>query len=157
MVNTNYITISKEGLTSTIYVTESHLNLDNKLFLITPPTAPASQATGPATPKVIDLLRITQTYRIRGHIISTTLSDAYTQINTLRTIAKGANGTGGSCTVEVEPDNPDSDYRSIHGFIEKLTITRRPQDIDSTKTYSDDTVFFDIDMSVTWGLAVGEQ
>lgn len=156
MTDLNYVTLSKNGLSCNIYVAETNVNIDNKLFLITPPTAPASQTDGPKTPKVIDLLRITQVYRVRGYIIATTLANAYTQINTLRNIAMGANGTGGSCTLTAEPDNSDADFQSINGFIEKLTITRRAYDLDSTKTYSDDTVWFEIDMTVTWGKSVGE-
>ena len=157
MVNTNTINISKGSLSVDLYVAETNANQDNKLFIITPPTAPASQGTGPKEPKVIDLLRITYTYRVRGYIADTTLANAYTQINTLRDIAKGASTDGGSCVAVVEPDNADTDYSTINCFIEKLTITRRAYDLDQNKTYSSDTIWFEVDLTLVKGLAIGEQ
>lgn len=153
------ITISKGGYSVLIYPTSTNTQLDNKLFVITPPQSEGSQDEGVKTPKIIDLLRITTTYRIQGHIVATTRTNAYTIKNTLVKICEGADVQGGEITATVEPENtntPACEYSrsSISGFIEKLTITENSRDLDSAVTYPDDTIWFDIDMTIVIGLKV---
>jgi len=153
------ITISKGEYSVEIYPTSTNTQLDNKLFVITPPKSEGRQDEGVATPKIVDLLRITTTYRIQGHIVTTTRANAYTIKNTLVKICEGADVQGGEVTATVEPENnnvPACEYSksTISGYIEKLTITENSRDLHSDKTYADDTVWFDIDMSIIIGLKV---
>ena len=148
------VTISKGAKTVTIYPIERNHNLKNKLFVITPPTSPNSQDEGPKTPKIIDLLRITQTFRVKGRIISATKSNAYSQKNDLIEICEGADVQGGVCTLVFEPDNPVSARGTIEGFIENFIVTERAGDLDSSLTYPDDTIWFEVDLSLVLGESV---
>jgi len=153
------IKISKGDYNVLIYPTSTNTQLDNKLFVITPPKSEGKQDEGVITPKVVDLLRITTTYRIQGHIVSTTRANAYTIKNTLVKICEGAEVQGGEISATVEPENtniPECEYSKseIKGYIEKLTITENSRDLSSDITYPDDTIWFDIDMTMVIGLRV---
>ena len=70
------ITISKDAYSVAIYPTSVNTQLDNKLFVITPPQPEGSQDEGVKTPKIIDLL-------IESDIICFILSSNVPHVNPL--------------------------------------------------------------------------
>ena len=152
---TQPITLTKGAYTVKIYPDTMDENFDNKLFVITPPQSPGNQDEGKKDSKIIDLLRITHTYKIKGYLTNDSSGKtAYQEKNDLAIMTEGARTTGGAVTVNIDPENPDPDRATISAYIEKLTISEKSMDLDSSKTYSDDIVKYIIDITLVEGISV---
>jgi len=151
---TQPITITKNGKTVYVYPESVAYNSENKLYMITIPTVENNQATGAKTTKVIDLLRITKTYNVKGYLTDETSGLGIVQKNTLRDIAEGAGANGGEISCEIDPNNPVAKYKTINCYIEKMTIEETPSDLDETKTYSTDVVKYRVDITLVEGVSV---
>jgi hypothetical protein len=152
---TQPITLSKGAYTVKIYPDTMDENFDNKLFVITPPQSPGNQDEGKKDTKIVDLLRITHTYKIKGYLTNDSSGKtAYQEKNDLAEMANGARTTGGAVSVNIDPENPDAERATISAYIEKLSISDKSMDIDSTKTYSDDIVKYIIDITLVEGISV---
>lgn len=105
--------ISQGGLSVTIrseVVTEEY---HNTVFTITPPTSTPNQGGGPKDTWIVNLLRITKQYTIRGYV------DA-TDRGVLRAIFNSGNLKDNNCTLSWD----GLEGGSIAGVIEKLTLER---------------------------------
>jgi hypothetical protein len=117
------LTLSKGGITVTVYAVEVNDNYQNKISVITPGTGKANQSGGPVTNIVIDLLRVTQSIQIRGHITATDSKTSKEVRDELISLFKGANQAGGEISLSYNA------YTSaLTGFIERLTITETSSD-----------------------------
>lgn len=145
----NEITFSKGGITVTVEVRDVVDDISNKLFLITPLVSGDNQASGPKDVKVIDLLRITNSYQINGYISGTTTPTTLTakQVkDNLKLIAKGANTASSVVTMVYDGD-------SITGYIEKLRFTEVA--CDEPDTVGTDFAKYQVTLTFTVGIAVG--
>jgi hypothetical protein len=120
MATNSNITISKGSLSVEIHTVDGTAeNIKNTLKIIAGSggTTEGNQSGGPKDTKVIDLLRIQESYHIEGYL---TADDTYTakQVkDNLRTIVKGAQTNGGEITMVYEDEN-------ITGYIEDITIKK---------------------------------
>ena len=114
--------------------------LKNKLITLTIATGTSSQSSGKKETKVVDLLRITHQYSIKGYITNVdTASTAYNDTggssnltakeikDNLKTIVEGGGQSGGVVTMTYESD-------SIEGYIESVVFTNVARDYPSTTT-----------------------
>jgi len=159
----NEITLSKGIYSVTIYTTDVADNFQNKIIALTPPTGRQNQSDGPKPAKLIDLLRVTRTIKIKGYIISNTVKAD------LIALIKGAKANGGTITLTY-PNGGDSAFNSpgtattYEVLIETCTINDKAFD-EPTGTYIDGVwqegvlpsylAKFLIDMSVLEGTTIG--
>ena len=149
----NEITLSKGDYSVTIYTTEVSDNFSNKLIALTPPTGRQKQSDGPKSPKIIDLLRVTRTIRIKGYVISNTVK------SNLIALIKGAKTNGGMITLTYD-NGGDSAFNSpgtattYEVLIETCTINDKAFD-EPDGTLPSDLAKFLIDMSVLEGSTIG--
>jgi len=126
------ITFTKGSITVSLFTVQVDEDLSNKIFAITPPQTNSNQSEGPKDTKIVDLLRLTHTYHIRGEITPTSTQTAKKIKDNLLLIAKGANENGGEITMTYEGD-------SVKGYIEKVVVSKKSQDAAETY-YSDDDI-----------------
>jgi len=112
---TTDINIVRGGYDVTIRTVEITDDWSNQIKPIIIPTTAQKQDGGPATNKVIDLLKISHTLQVRGVLTNTT------DRNNLISIFKGGGIEGTPCTItyNTHPNNPLSMY------IEKLMIIEK--------------------------------
>jgi len=100
---TTELTLSKGGITVTIYADQVVDGITNKfLAQLKPAQAPQNQTSGPVTAKIVDLLVMTRTFTIKGYIVPQTIGSAKTadQVKQqLMKICKGGETAGGPITL----------------------------------------------------------
>jgi len=148
-------TLAKGAYTVTIYAMEVIDHMTNKISTITPGSSRQKQSDGPKATKVIDLLRITRTFKIRGYLTGATAK------SDILSITKGA-GLSGGVAVFTYPDGGDA--TSFNVFVQDVTISQKPADEPDTtpKTWdSDNSVFledfarYDLDLTLVEGTTIG--
>jgi len=111
----------------------------NKLITLTLATSTSNQSSGKKETKIVDLLRITNQYSIKGYITSVSTANSSKKHDTggstamtakeikdaLKTIATGAGEDGGVITMTYESD-------SIEGYIESITFSDVAKDYPSS-------------------------
>jgi hypothetical protein len=139
------VEISKNSTSVTIHSVEATENFDNKLIFIRPPQMSQNQSSGPKDTKAIDMLIITHTLVVRGHINKTASKTAKQVINDLKSIFKGAQTTGGPCTVVYDGD-------SLSMFPEKLTIIKKP--LSEADTSDTSVIQYDVQLTLVEGVSI---
>lgn len=160
----NEITLSKGGITVTVYVEEVNDNFANKIFIITPAQSSSNQSDGPKSAKVVDLLRVTHTMVIRGHITGTASKTATQVKQDLINIWKGGATAGGVVTLTYDANakafgsTGTTANTSIDGYIEKLNFKERafdePSDFVSAKENYQDIAKFEVMVTFIEGIKV---
>ena len=145
------ITLSKGGITVTIYANDVAEQYTNKLFPITPAQASANQASGPKPVKIVDLLRITREIQIKGVITGTGSKTAKQIKDELKSIYNGGSIAGGVIAMVYDGD-------TINGYMEKLLIREiprdEPSDFESEYTAYTDIVKYDVVINFMEGVAI---
>ncbi len=118
------LTVSKGGISVTIYATDIAENYTNKIFIITGATTNDNQAGGPSSNKIVDLLRIVHQLVIKCYITGTDSKTAKEVKAELVSIAEGAATAGGTVALAYDGD-------TINGYIEKLNIVEKAEDSPS--------------------------
>jgi len=140
----NEVTLTKGEYITTIYSVLVSEIFSNKLTPLTIPVGRQNQDSGSRKPKVIDLLRITRKFTIKGHIINNTDKNALIQI------INGAGQKGGPVILSY-PDGADN--TTFNTFIESFTIEQKSTDEpDSPPT---DYAKYDVDITLIEGETVG--
>ena len=135
----NEITISKGGITVTIYSIEVDDAFSNKFAVLTPAQSRNNQSNGPKDNKIVDLLRITRTIVMTGHITGTSTINGDAANKTASEIKRdlikiyaGAGADGGLVTLNYDglgrSLTTDADATSIQGLIEKIGFNERSAD-----------------------------
>lgn len=112
-------TLIKGAYTVIIYASQIEDGYANKLKIITPGTGKQSQDLGPKDNKVVDLLRLTRTFRIMGYILSNTVK------SDLIKIIEGGGVKGGGITFAY-PDGGDATSFTV--YAESCIITQKSSD-----------------------------
>jgi len=115
------ITFTKGSNSVSIEVNNVAEEFKNKLITLTLTTSGSNQSGGAKATKVVDLLRITQQYVIKGYITAEDGLTAKQKVNKLKLIANGSGENGGTTTMTYDGD-------SITGYIESITITKEADD-----------------------------
>lgn len=142
---TSNITISKGSYSVTIETTVVTDNWDKKITFIRPATTVQKQDAGPTTVKVIDMLIITHTIVVRGHITPTDSKTAKEVKDDLISIIKGGDVTGTACTVVYAGD-------SYNMFIEKSMIIEKA--FDEPGTLETDIAKYDVQITLSEGVSI---
>ncbi len=150
---TTEITLSKGGITVTIYADQVVDGFKNKFMaMIQPPTPNQNQPNGPTQAKLIDMLVITRTFTIKGYIVPQTIGSARTADEVkkyLIQICKGANTSGGPITMTYEAIG-EATYTSstteAKVYCESCIVTENSRDFDPG---SSDTNISKFDVSLT--------
>jgi len=148
-------TLAKGAYTVTIYAMEVIDHMTNKISTITPGSSRQKQSDGPKATKVIDLLRITRTFKIRGYLTGATAK------SDILSITKGA-GLSGGVAVFSYPDGGDA--TSFNVFVQDVTISQKPSD-EPSGTWIDgvwqagvlpsDVMRYDLDLTLVEGTTIG--
>lgn len=139
------IVISKGGTSVTLHTVQATEDYSNKLTYIRPPQTSQQQSNGPKTVKVADLLIITHTLVVRGHITATSSKTAKEVKDDLKTIFNGAGTDGGSANVTYDGD-------SLNMYPEKMTLIQNPsRNFDSTDT---SIIQYDVQLTLVEGTKV---
>ena len=151
----NECTLAKGAYTVTIYAAEVIDHMTNKIITITPPATKQQQSDGPKSTKVIDLLRITRTFKIRGYLLDATAK------SDILSITKGA-GLSGGVAVFTYPDGGDATTFNV--FVQDVTISQKATD-EPSGTWIDgvwqegvlpsDVVRYDLDLTLVEGTTIG--
>ena len=140
------ITISKGSITVTLQTTEINEDYGNSFRLIPMAQPSQNQTGGPKDQLVSDLLKITNTYQIRGHLTKTDTKTAKEIKDELKSIFNGANIAGGAATIVYDGD-------TLEGFLQKLLITK-----DAAQANAPDqsgVVRYNVQITFVEGKAVG--
>ena len=145
------MTFTKGSTAVTIYANTVAEGYVNKLFVITIPTATGNQAVGTADNKVVDLLRNTRTFVVKGFITGTDSKTARAVRDELRYIFNGAGQNGGTTAMVYDTD-------TINGFMEKLNIvhdaTDEPADFESGLTSYQEVAKYEVAITFVEGTEV---
>ena len=139
-------TLSKGTIEVTIYVTDIEDRINNKLFVITPPTGSQNQDQGPQDNMIVDLLRLSRTFVVKGVIINNT------DKSNLITLIKGANTKGGAITFTY-PDGGTA--ASFDVYCETCSISQRATDEPDAGSVPTDFAKFDVALTLIEGKAIG--
>ena len=115
------IVFSKGALSEGVYVQSVNEEYSNKLIILNIPQVSSNQELGSKTPKVLDLLRITNQFVIRAYITNESGKTSKVIKDNLKSIANGGGINGGTITMTYEGD-------SYTGYMEKLVITKEADD-----------------------------
>ena len=149
MARKDDITLAKGALSITMFTVDDVENLKNNLRVIPGVVSPDNQNTGSKVASVVDLLRITESYKFECYIVETTAISALTAKNTLKQIAKGASVSSTPVTLTYE----DS---SIDVFIENLVIKGISNDDAVANGYvGEDSAEYQVTISLVKGKLVG--
>lgn len=113
------LTLTKGAFSVEIHTVQIEDGFTNKVFKITPGTGKQTQAAGPKENKVIDLLRITRTFRLMGHLLNNA------EKKNLVKIIEGAETDGGGITFTYSDGGDASSYNT---FVESCIITQGASD-----------------------------
>ena len=157
----NNITIAKGGISVDIQVERVDDNFANQFFIIKPAQATNNQGDGPKEVKVVDLLRVTHSILIKGHITSIASKTALAVKQDLVNIWKGAGATGGVVTLTYDENasafgnTAATNTNPISGFIEKVNFQDismdEPSDFDSAKENYQDISKFEVTITFIEG------
>ena len=111
--------LSKGSYTVTIHATSVSDGMKNKLVLKPIPQTSQKQDTGPAGTLVADLLRITRSFIVKGHLIDNSAKSDFIKI------MEGGGIPGGEITLTY-PDGGDS--TSFTGYLDNHLITQNSSD-----------------------------
>jgi len=113
------IILAKGSNTVTIYSSQIVDSFTNKIFKITPAKGKQGQDAGPNDVKVVDLLRLTRTFRVDGYL--TTNGEK----GTLISIIEGGGVKGGGITLTY---SGGGDSTSFTVFVESCVFTQKSAD-----------------------------
>lgn len=135
----NEIVISKGAYSVTLYSVNIAENYLNKIIRLPTITTKDNQAAGSGTMKIVDLLRITHQFVIKGYITGTVSKTAKEVKEDFRSIVKGANINGGTISMVYDTD-------TFNGYVESLTFLEVPADGD----HSTDKQYARYEISLTF-------
>ena len=113
------LTLSKNSISVTLYARRIEDGFKNKLTTITPASGRQSQSAGPKDTKVVDLLRLTRSFRIDGYVVSNTDKAS------LISLIEGAGTNGGAITLSF---SEGGDATSFEVFVEDCIFVYESQD-----------------------------
>ena len=149
MARKDDIVLSKGDVSVTLFTVDDVENLKNQMTIIPGIVSPDNQALGYVKPSVVDLLRITNTFKFEGYIVDTTALPALTVKNNLKSIIKGAGVSSSTVTLTYE----DS---SIDVFIEDAVIKGINNDDAVTNGYTgEDSAEYHVTLTLVEGKLVG--
>ena len=142
------IVLTKGIITVSLFTSLATENLRNNVQIIPPVQTAQNQEEGAKDAKIVDLLRITETYVFRGMITKTDTKSAKEVKDELRTLAKGANVNGaGPVTLTYEDE-------SLEGYITDLVIKKAVNDNTVVNYSGDDSAEYDVTVTITLGKSV---
>ena len=160
----NEITLTKGGITVTIYVQEVNDNYSNKLFMITPTQSGDNQADGPKDSKSVDLLRVTHSMVIRAQIVGTASKTATQVKQDLVNLWKGAGTVAGEVSLTYDANAKafgniaSTANTTINGYIEKVNFKEvssdEPSDFVSSKENYTHISKFEITLTFLEGVKI---
>lgn len=139
------VTISKGGTTVTIHSVEATEDFGNKLSFIRPPQQKQKQGDGPKDTKVIDMLIITHSLVVRGHITKTDSQTAKQVLDDLKTLFKGGSTAGSPAVITYDGD-------TLNMFPEKLMVIKKP--LGEPTSPENDVIQYDIQVTLIEGESV---
>jgi hypothetical protein len=139
----NEVILSKGSYSTTVYTRRIEDGFKNKLTTITPAKGKGSQADGPKDTKVVDLLRLTRSFRIDGFVLSNT------DKSNLIKIVEGAGINGGTITLTF---SEGGDATSFDVFIESIIFVYESQDEPSSPP--DDFAKHSVNISLIKGVTI---
>lgn len=158
------MTLTKSGITVTVYDSEVNDNFVKKLFIITPAQTEDNQGGGPKPPRIVDLLRITHQMIIKGNILGTGSKSAIQVKHDLVNIWKGANAAGGTVTLTYDANASakgnisSTETTTITGYVERINFkdvaADEPDDFVSAKENYQDIVKFEVAITFIEGVQV---
>lgn len=149
MARKDDITLSKGGVTVTLFTVSDAENGKKILQVIPGVVTPDNQDTGYKKATVVDLLRITHTFQFEGYIVDTTAIPALTAKNNLITIFNGANTSSAPVVLTYE----DSSYDV---WIEDYTIKGVNNDAAVAAGYEgEDSAEYHVSLTLVEGKLVG--
>jgi hypothetical protein len=146
-------TISKGSYTVTIYASKIRDMLQNKLFIITPPTSISNQPDGPKYTWIVDLLRITRKFTVTGWILNNV--DKQKLVN----IIHGAGLDGGPATFTYQDGGdaatalPGKESTSFQVYVESCDFNQAAS--DEPDSAPSDFGKFEISIDLVSGIKVG--
>lgn len=140
----NEVTLTKGEYSVTIYCIQIEDGFINKITTITPPTGKQNQDAGPKANKIVDLLRVTRTFRLQGHILNNT--DKASLIN----IIQGGGVKGGVITFTYDDGG---DATSFDVFVENCIFTQKSADEPTSPPT--DFAKHDVNITLIKGTTIG--
>ncbi len=107
----------------TVYADSISDGIKNQLVMLPTPTVSQTQDSGPAGTKVVDLLRQTRTFLIKGYIESNAVK------SNLMKIVKGGDIKGGEVTLTY---SEGGDLTSFTGYIQSCIVHQEASDEPSS-------------------------
>lgn len=138
------ITFSKGVYSAGIHVDSINEEYSNKLTVVAIPTTKKDQPTGKKDAKVVDLLRITHQFVIKGKITNETSKTAKEIKENLFKIATGGGIAGGNISMSYEGD-------IYEGYLEKIVCIKEAD--DSINETSDQVRKYTLDLTFVVGTA----
>jgi len=117
----------------------------NKLVVLSLPQTATNQASGKKDTKILDLLRITHQFVIKGYIAATATKTAKDIKNDLITLANGSGEAGGEITMTYDGD-------TYTGYLEKVVAIKESS--DSPDDESTDEVKYSLALTFIVGVEV---
>lgn len=129
MATNDNVGFNKGDTSVSIHTTRVTESIKNKLTIVPIAQASSQQGSDPKKNKVVDLRRLTLTWKVRGSITATETKTAKEVKDELRFIAKGAQVEGGTPVIMVYEDEV------FNVYLEDLIIDKEPND-DTVTNYS---------------------
>ncbi len=156
------VVISKGNYSVTIHVNNFSEEYANKLTILPIPQVSSNQSSGAKDTKILDLLRLTHNFIIKGSITASNVgigsnkdsggSASLTAIECkeiLKNIVNGASINGGTCTMIY-------DGNSYEGYIEKVVMVEESQDDPITSGYTGvDQARYEVNLTFVEGVSIG--
>jgi len=138
------LTLTKNSINVTIYARRIEDGFKNKLTTITPAVGRQSQSAGPKDTKVVDLLRLTRSFRIDGYVVSNTDKAS------LISLIEGAGTNGGPITLSF---SEGGDATSFEVFVEDCIFVYESQDEPTSPP--DDLAKHSVNITLIKGVQIG--
>jgi len=142
------IRLQKGSIDITLFTELATENLKNNVQIIPPVQVAQNQASGSKIPKILDMLKITETYVFKCAITKDGLDSAQDVKSDLNTLAKGAGIDG------AEPITLTYEDTAFTGYITDLVIKRHNSDNAAANYNGDDSKEYDVTLTFTIGEAV---
>lgn len=145
--NYSDIRLQKGSLDITLFTNDVTEGGDNQLTVIPIPTTKGNQPSGQKDTKVVDLLRITNTFHIIAYITSLGGKSGFTIKQELKSLFKGAGIEGGATTLTYDTETFDV-------FAQKWVIKKMHTPIEiSTDTDITDVALYMITLDLVEGIS----